>query len=292
MADSLPVLMLFGVGILALGLILVGIFAAGRSRQAADQPDGFPPPPSALVPAEVPAPSRSSSDAVQIGLDPDGSAWVEIKGRRYPRLSEVGNEQLTRRAWAALGALQRFVGVATSDTPSSLADELRVGHMPEDGALVVEFRGQRYQRLSDIRDGETGRALLALIGELSAFAQGMAIRSGEQLGQVEEEFLKQLARPMSEPAPVRLPSLVNSTRRQVPKPEPMPVGIAGQIDAILQDHLLRHPILHGRSIQVITARDGSLAVEIDRAAVPWPDGVADPVVREVVQQAIRAWEKL
>ena len=293
MEAAVPIFLMLGVGSVALVLILIGIFVGGRSRRSADAA-GVASEPMPVVPVESAMPSSSLPEPVQFHLEATGSVWVEIQGRRFTRLSDIGDARLVQRVLAAVEAMQRFAGIAPAPLETGRVDELRVGHAQEDATLIVEFKGQRYRRLMDIRDGETGRRLLALIGELSVFAQGMVMppaRSGELPSQVEEEFLKQLARPVSEPTPVRLPSLVNFTRRTASKPEPMPVGIAGQVERILQQRFALDPVWQGRSIHVVTAKDGSLNVEEEGRLLQWPDGVTDPLVREAIEESIRLWER-
>lgn len=88
-----------------------------------------------------------------------------------------------------------------------------------------------------------------------------------------------------------MPTLVESLRRRASRPEPLPVGIAGQVEAILQEQLASDVSLQGRSIHVVTAPDGSLAVQVELQILRWPEQVTDPTVREAVQRAIRIWER-
>ena len=115
-------------------------------------------------------------------------------------------------------------------------------------------------------------------------------KSAEPAPLSEDKFLGQLVAPPSEPAPIKIPSLVESLRAPARKPGPMPVGIAGQVEQVLQQQLADNPALLGRSIHIVTARDGSLNIEVEGQLLPWPDKVSEPAVREAVQQAIRTWE--
>jgi hypothetical protein len=197
--------------------------------------------------------------------------------------------------------LQQFANItptALEPASSDLNDVLRVGHAATNKALVVEFRGQRYQKLTDIRDGETGRQVLAIIGELVAFAQGIVLPAEtlappqEPSGPPEDEFLKQLVTPASGPAPARPPTLIGALERAVAsKAVPAPIGLAGHIDQVLQDQLVDNAALLGRSIHLATAPDGSLVVQVDGVPFHWPDGVSDADVRAAVQRAIQKWER-
>lgn len=293
MQGVMPTLIL-GVVILALILLLVGVFTldrSGKARQAAAPQDASP-----LAEAdEAVALSPSPSEPIRIFFEPDGAATVEIEGRRFTQMSEIGDERLTQRALATLGALQRFCGITPPRQALALNDELRVGRTLVDGELIVEFQGRRFRRLAEVRDGETRRRLLALLGELAAFSPGQAAPApltgrAEPEPRSEDKFLGQLVASPSEPAPIKMPGLVEALRSPARKPGPMPVGIAGQIEQVLQQQLVSNSALRGRSIHIVTARDGSLNVQVEGQWLHWPDGVSEPAVREAVQNSIRAWE--
>lgn len=293
MQGVMPTLIL-GVVILALILLLVGVFTldrSGKARQAAAPQDASP-----LAEAnEAVTLSPSPSEPIRIFFEPDGAAMVEIEGRRFTQMSEIGDERLTQRALATLGALQRFCGITPPRQTLALNDELRVGRTLVDGELIVEFQGRRFHRLAEVRDGETRRRLLALLGELAAFSPGQAAPEpltgrAEPEPRSEDKFLGQLVASPSEPAPIKMPGLVEALRSPARKPGPMPVGIAGQIEQVLQQQLVSNSALRGRSIHIVTARDGSLNVQVEGQWLHWPDGVSEPAVREAVQNSIRAWE--
>ena len=293
MQGAMPTLIL-GVVILALILLLVGVFTldrSGKARQAAAPQDASP-----LAEAdEAVTLSPSPSESIRIFFEPDGAATVEIEGRRFTQMSEIGDERLTQRALATLGALQRFCGITPPRQALALNDELRVGRTLADEELIVEFQGRRFRRLAEVRDGETRRRLLALLGELAAFSPGQAAPApltgrAEPEPRSEDKFLGQLVASPSEPAPIKMPGLVEALRSPARKPGPMPVGIAGQIEQVLQQQLVSNSALRGRSIHIVTARDGSLNVQVEGQWLHWPDGVSEPAVREAVQNSIRAWE--
>ena len=291
MQDAMPILVMLGVVMLALILLLLGLLTLGRSRKAHEPVGGVRAASPSTEAGEAAGPSPAPSEPIRIFLDPGGAVTVEIEGRRFGRIGDIGDERLTQRALSALGALQRFSGITPPAQTLDLQDELRAGHTPSDGELVIEFQGQRFRRLTDVRDAETGRRLLALLGELVTFSRGQVVplvKSTEPLS--EGKFLGQLVTPPSESGPIKIPSLVESLRGPARKPGPMPVGIAGQVEQVLQQQLAGNPALLGRSIHIVTARDGSLNIEVEGQLLHWPDKVSEPAVREAVQRAIRVWE--
>ncbi len=68
------------------------------------------------------------------------------------------------------------------------------------------------------------------------------------------------------------------------------MGIAGQIEKVLQQKLLSRSDMFTRSIHVGTAPDGSLRVEVDGRFYPGIDQVTEPAVRELLQAAVKEWE--
>ena len=212
-------------------------------------------------------------------------------------MDDIWDDRLAARVRAAIAGIQRFTGIApTAQRPAALelADELRIGHAPADRALVIELDGRRYRRLSDLPSEESRRQVLAMIGELTAFAQRLAVpaQTGQPATPAPDEFLKQLSAAASAPAPLKPYSLIESLRTPTPKPAPMPIGIAGQVEQILQQQLADNPTLRGWSIHIVTAPDGSLQLAVEGQSLPWPGGVPDGPVRDAVQKAIRAWEQM
>ena len=296
MEQVLPIYILLGIVIVALALMLVGIFASARARQAQQTPvDGIPPGEGASTPLA----SDSIADSITVHLQPNGDVVLEIEGRRFRRMDDMGDNRLAERLQAivraAVAGMQRFAGITPSaQRPAALelADELRIGHAPADRALVIELDGRRYRQLSDLPSEESRRQVLAMMGELTAFAQGLVpAQTSQPATPAPDEFLRQLSTAAPAPAPLKSYSLMDSLRTPVPKPAPMPIGIAGQVEQILQQQLADNPTLRGWSIHIVTAPDGSLQLAVEGQSLRWPDGVPDGPVRDAVQKAIRAWEQ-
>ena len=289
MEQVLPIFILLGVIIVALALMLVGIFAGTRGRQAQQTSVDD------VLQGEAAFASSASdpnADCVVVHLQTGSDIVLEIAGRRFRRLDDIGDERLAARVRAAVAGIQRFAGVVPQSATPELADELRIGHAP-DRALVIELGGRRYRQLSDIPSEESRRQVLAMMGELMALAQGPVIpaRSSQPAMPAPDDFLKQLSKPTSTPGPLKSVSLMDSLRAPAPKPAPMPIGIAGQIEQILQQQLADDPTLGGWSIHLVTAPDGSLQLAVEGQVVDWPAGVPDGPVRDAVQKAIRTWEQ-
>jgi hypothetical protein len=281
----LPIFILLGVIIVALALMLVGIFAGARARQAQ------PTPMDDTSLGEAPPASDPNADSIVVHLQTGGGVVLEIAGRRFRRLDDIGDERLAARAHAAVTGIQRFAGITPQSAAPELADELRIGHAPDRG-LVIELGGRRYRQLSDVPSEESRRQVLAMIDELATFAQRPSSAPARQpVTPAPDDFLKQLSKPTSAPGPLKSVSLMDSLRTPAPKPAPMPIGIAGQIEQVLQQQLADDPTLGGWSIHIVTAPDGSLQLAVEGQMLHWPEGVPDGPVRDAVQKAIRIWEQ-
>jgi hypothetical protein len=280
----LPIFILLGVIIVALVLMLVGIFAGARARQSQQTSvDGASLGEAALAPLA----SDPNADPILVHLQSGSDIVLEIAGRRFRRLDDIGDERLAARARAAIAGIQRFAGVVSQSANPELADELRIGHA-SDRALVIELGGRRYRQLSDVPSEESRRQVLAMMDELAAFIQRPS-PARQPVAPAPDNFLKQLSKPA--PGPLKSYSLMDSLRAPAPKPAPMPIGIAGQIEQILQQQLADNPTLGGWSIHIVTAPDGSLQLAVEGQVLQWPTGVPDGPVRDAVQRAIRTWEQ-
>ena len=284
MEQVLPIFILLGVIIVALVLMLVGIFAGARARQAQQTPtDDMSLSEAALAPP--------ASDSVVVHLQTGSKVVLEIAGRRFGRMDDIGNERLAARVRAAVTGIQRFAGIVPGSAPPELADELRIGHAP-DRALVIELGGRRYRQLDDVPSEESRRQVLAMIDELTAFAQRPGpVPTRQPVTPAPDDLLKQLSKPAPAPEPLKAVSLMDSLRTPAPKPAPMPIGIAGQIEQVLQQQLADDPTLGGWSIHIVTAPDGSLQLAVEGQVLHWPEGVPNGPVRDAVQKAIRTWEQ-
>lgn len=289
MEQVLPIFILLGIIIVALALMLVGVFASARARQAQQTPvDDMPLGEAAFAP---PA-SDSIADSIVVHLQSGSDVVLEIAGRRFRRLDDIGDERLAARVRAAVAGMQRFAGIVPKSATPELADELRIGHAP-DRTLVIELGGRRYRQLSDMPSEESRRQVMAMMGELTAFAQGLVIpaQTSQPATPAPDDFLRQLSKPAPAPGLPKSYSLMDSLRTPVSKPTSMPIGIAGQIEQILQQQLMDNSTLQGWSIHIVTAPDSSLQVQVEGQSLHWPDSVPDGPVRDAIQKAIRTWEQ-
>jgi len=243
-----------------------------------------------------------------------GGGGDQGKRRREPRPEETSSAQEVVRQEA--GPAHR------PEVATSLRPVMRLLRDQED-RLVVEVEGQRYRHLTEIRDGGVGRQVVAIIQDLIAFAgpvvaarleaQQAASSTPSSGGSAEppateEEtapadpeaaaaFLRELARQGS-PPPRRSRPLLSIDpvpfRRQDMRLWERPgiqLNLAEEIETILQRRLLAEPTLQERQIHVTQAPDGTLRIQVDTAFYASPAEVPDPLIRRVLQDAIREWER-
>ena len=168
---------------------------------------------------------------------------------------------------------------------------------------VVEVNGLRYQTLKDVHDDQAATKVLAAIGGLQRFAGAIpimtpqpvvdkpAVPNANPIGPLGESS------PLVSPdtAPKLEPAIVAALAQAAPvtKPKyPAPAGsILDQIEKVLQQNLLKDPVLAPRRVHIGAAADGSLLIEVDWDTYMSVDDVPDDPVRTMIKASIREWER-
>lgn len=205
---------------------------------------------------------------------------------------------------AFAGALLTWIltsigGGEKTDEPLTLAEQppaapdeealLRVSRI--EGGLAIFVRGQRYRRLLDIADPQTGREAAEAIKVVLTFAEGWlpALQgqkpprptpqepSRRESAEDEAAFLEQLRRSTSVPSSAR-PSGAQS------------LMLVEEIDALLQERLQRRPDLAERRIRIANDIDGSILIYVGQQRYRSSDDIRDAEVRGFIQETIREWE--
>lgn len=186
---------------------------------------------------------------------------------------------------------------------------MRVLRVPPMGKLVVEFRGNRYENITDVTEENVSRLLLTAVGELVAFADGYqnlvneglappvkpsgpGDTSTESLSEQQARFISQLEASRDatkverkQPPNVALPGIprVNSTPSQALSP-------VEQIDQILQRYVSADPEFSERNIHLVQHPAGGLQIEIDGRSYQRPSEIEDQRVQILIKKAIKEWE--
>jgi hypothetical protein len=174
-----------------------------------------------------------------------------------------------------------------------------------DGFLVVELDGQRYRRLFDIRDGEVGRRVMAIINRLVAFSKGQESRATSEpvpdsRAPVQTEatvrsqsrvYLEQLQQPEVESKkPLITADPVPFRRRSDAQNLHITLNLAKEIDELVQIRIRALPEFSQRYIHVVNAVDGGLGFQVDGVRYGEIDAIPDPQVQTLIRTAISDWE--
>ncbi len=190
---------------------------------------------------------------------------------------------------------------------------LRLGTL---GQLVVEADGKRYHRLSEIVDGAAGRRVLLAIQELNDFAgphlrarlpethrvrpDSLSESGGADVTAEQRAFLDQIRTSgAEEQAPETRATLGPYWRRGLrrtkpaadPETESQPGTFVDELEQLLQERLLIHPTLEGRSIHFRGTPVGDLTIEVDGGQYTAIDEVPAADVVALLKETVRTWEQ-
>jgi hypothetical protein len=167
---------------------------------------------------------------------------------------------------------------------------LRVLRMHEDGSLLVEINGHRYESLGAIDDRKTFKRFLINVRDLAAFARLDKI-------DVPDMPLSELLPPPQGKPPAQPPPPAPSApimAEVVEGEDVVPweqMTIAQQIDRVLQAQLRENPAYAQRMIRIYQAPTGGIRIEADGATYNGVDEITDPEVKQIIQRAIATWEE-
>lgn len=189
---------------------------------------------------------------------------------------------------------------------------MRVIRIPPLGKLVVEYRGKRYELISEVAEENVKQFLLTAVGELIAFSGGYQQLVNEGLappivpaaqprpiGESDESLTEQQARFLAgleasrdamvaekkRPPSVALPGIPRVSAQ--PSQALNPVE---QIDRILQRYVEADPELENRSIHLVQHPAGGLQIDVDGKRYQRPSEIEDQRIQVLIKKAIKEWE--
>lgn len=171
---------------------------------------------------------------------------------------------------------------------------MRVLRQPPLGRLAVEVNQKRVEHLSEVPEKTIQHLLLAAIGELIDFAGGYQVLVDAG---VAPPLVGETGKLTPQPsAPKATPSAAPSLRPQarqtaVSVPSHSSVNIVDELNTILQKRLQEEPRLNGRLLKIVRAAAGDLRIEADGKSYQRPEELTDPVLKELLRQALADWEK-
>lgn len=171
---------------------------------------------------------------------------------------------------------------------------MRVLRQPPLGRLAVEVNQKRVEHLSEVPEKTIQHLLLAAIGELIDFAGGYQVLVDAGVAPPLVGETGKLAPLPSAPkaTPSAAPSLRPQARQTaVSAPSHSSVNIVDELNTILQKRLQEEPKLNGRLLKIVRAAAGDLRIEADGKSYQRPEELTDPVLKELLRQALADWEK-
>lgn len=211
-------------------------------------------------------------------------------------------------------------------TPAQPAAELmRLLRHPETGQLMVEIGGKQYTKLAEVTDKEIGRDILKLAAHLLAFTNGVvATDTGvkpvykPKVGQTPEPVApaeKSASSPPAErpPAAAQQDAFLASLRSQsAPAPSPSPaapglfgrgrtsatkselpglLNLADEINEIVQERLSYSPLAGKVFLEVTSAPDGGININVNGVNYSSPDEIPDETIKQLIKDSIKQWER-
>lgn len=289
-----------GLLIVALVLMAIALFITRRRKPAQRKPAPTRPTQGARA--------RSQRKPAERPTAPDRQARQPSEERRQPAASPAQFPPPVEPA------------PAVSPPPPQSTEVLRVYRDERDGALIMEVDGARYRTLGDIKQAGHEKPFLATLRELARIAK----ETGDEVTQGVSDPEPPAPASPPRPAPAQpasplpaatLPSMEELTGR-APSPgeaEPIgtffgnmrrmipggpsetdleqPMGIADEIEAILQLKLLSSEQFRGRGIHIRSAPGGGVQIAVGTQVYEAVGDIEDEGIRAFVQSAIQDWER-
>ncbi|MBN1886643.1 MAG: hypothetical protein JW850_01580 [Thermoflexales bacterium] len=237
-------------------------------------------------PAQDPAPASPASlpegapdNAIRVLPDYDGKWMVQLGGKSYYSLDQVSDPLATQRLSRMLEALSTFAGRPPQAAPEPLP--------AAEPALPSEMEpSPPAEVLPPLPETELELAPPTIpVPPLTASAAPVP---------PPELNFEALVKPLPAPPPqepATSPRLRWGWGKKAAEPPPPPIlGIAEQIDQVLQRLLENRPDVPAGGIHIGAADDGSLRIEVAGRVYPGVDSVPDPGVRELLKAAVKEWE--
>ena len=181
----------------------------------------------------------------------------------------------------------------TLDSAQTSFEVFRVMREGPTAQLVVIVDGQRYQRLSDIRDRAASRRVLEAIQDLAEFTPPRPELAAAEL---RTPITEELAVMEGEKGKVPGDGLVGfwkrgaSRRGPTGKKERSFPSMIEQIEDLLQRRLEDYPAMVGREIHFGSTPGGDLRIEVDGQFFQSLDEIPDMQVRVLLRDTIKIWE--
>ena len=206
---------------------------------------------------------------------PMGSLIVHAGGRRLKHLSSAENEQMRHRLLAAIGELVTFAGgydalVEAGVAPPLGPREINVAGttQPAEDELTAQQAAFLDQLERELKSGVPPEGLLT-----GSVPDSVAINAAKFEAGV-DDGREVSTKPGAEQPASGQPG----------------VNLVGEIDSILQKHVIANARLAHRSIHLRQPPGGLLQIVVDDRVYEHPNDIEDDDVRQILKQALKEWE--
>lgn len=178
---------------------------------------------------------------------------------------------------------RRSPAAATPGEPEASApageQELLCVSRTEKGDMVVFVQGQRYRRLSEVKDPQVRSETIAALKAVLTFAEGWLPTTTPKPPQ-----------PVPATPVVEQAAFLTELHQQAPSHEPEPRTFVDEINDLVQQRLQERPALAEYRIRLTTGKDGGLCIHVGQQTFEAVGDVSDLEVRALIQDAIREWD--
>ncbi len=200
-----------------------------------------------------------------------GAIVVEVEGRRYRQLVEIGDGRIGNQVLEAIADLIKFTGgiVRGQWAAASVTPVVPTRERPPEPQVVEPASSPRAVAMEPPGSDE------------------------------EEAFLRRLREgdlQLSKTPPSKArPGIMSFAQRQKPQVAAEGTGAGGtfidEIDAILQRMIRTAPTPLGKEVHVRTGPDGDLQIQVGGQYFSRSDEVPDPAIRNLIKAAVKEWER-
>jgi hypothetical protein len=230
------------------------------------------------MPSSSTLPSVESVELLRLLRDPHSNQlMIEIGGQRYTKLSDVDDKKIGQFILKLAAHLLAFTnGMIVTEAGVKSVYNPKVGPLPEP---VVS--SQLSPPLSPTRP--TSPADEPFIPKPPPEAEAAFLATLHTQSTLQPD-----------PLPPVVPSGGGLFGRRPPAPAPMSLpslNLAGEINKIVQTRLMYSPLGTNTKVDILSAPDGGIRINVNGKIYNSPDEVADPDIKQLIKESIKQWER-
>jgi hypothetical protein len=214
-----------------------------------------------------------------------GHLIVDVGGQRYHKLAEVTDKKIGQFLLKVASQFLAFTnGMIISDSGVKTVPVPSVGQAPE--PIIVPL-AQLAQHVGPSSAPEPAPAKAASPADApplvpppppeaeAAFLASLQVKPAKTDSQPSVSRGGLFGRSAPAPAPILLPVL----------------NLAKEINTIVQARLTYSPLAQTSRVEVISAMDGGIRINVNGTFYETPDEITDPEVKTLIKESIKQWER-